>query len=182
MAIAVGRIADQVRVLSGLSGSVVGALLDDEETHGPDDAFSEALRRYREEGAPDVSAAWRRVADIPAGDRAAKILRHLTRDLLEGVSTAGAEASDTLSTVAPADVAPPNVRPISDAREVPALELASDGTWRPSESSVSAQGELEAGARRRANVPALVSRYPNLRRERSGGFVLPPVPSRFTDR
>lgn len=174
---AIGRDADQVRVLSDLSGSVVGALLDDEETRGPDDAFSTALRRYREEGAPELGGAWRRTAPLGAGgDREAEILRHLTRDLLEGVSTSRSEAVEAEPSAPAAEAPPPNVRQITDAREIPALELASDGTWKPSGSSVSSQDELDAGARRRANVPALVSRYPTLRRDRSGGFVLPPAP------
>lgn len=40
---------DHMRVLSDL---VVGALLDDVARGPEDDAFSDALRRYRDEGAP----------------------------------------------------------------------------------------------------------------------------------
>lgn len=164
--------SDQVRVLSELSGRVVGALLDETTPGRDDDAFSDARRRYREEGSPDGAAVWRTIlpAGAAIGARAAAVLRHLTRDLLEQVSlTHDAEGQ-------PADGAPEappsNVHAITDARDVPALELASDGTWRPSTASVSSRSDLEAGARHRANVPSLSSRYPEL--ERSDQFPLPP--------
>jgi hypothetical protein len=178
MAFAIGRKADHVRVLSDLSGLVVGALLDDVEEGREDDAFADALRRYRDEGAPDLTASWRRV--IPSsvsGDRTAEVLRHLTRDLLKGVSTP--PDRPTRETAAAVDAPPPNVRPIADAREIPALELASDGTWRPSGSSISAQGELDASARRRS-IPSLRSRY--VKAAVGAGLVLPPAPAvgRFT--
>lgn len=168
-------------MLSGLSGLVVGALLDDDETNGPEDAFADALRRYREEGAPEVGAPWRMSAtDRIDGDHAARILGRLARDLLEGLSSERRDGDTTdVTTSAPVEIAPPNVLAITDARQVPALEMASDGTWRPSEATVSAD-EADASARRRANVPSLGSRYPKDRRDRASGFVIPPAPPRFT--
>lgn len=179
MALAIGRKTDHVRVLSDLSGLVVSALLDDAD-HGPeDDAFTDALRRYREEGAPDVGASWRTaISPDPIGARAAEVLRRLTRDLLKDVSAADGRA-DAAAAEAPSEAPPPNVRPIADARDAPALELASDGTWRPSGSTLSAQEDLDANARRRS-VPTLRSRYPQL--ARGERLVLPPAPAaaRFT--
>lgn len=175
MADAAGR-DDQVKVLSELSGRVVGALLDDATAAREDDAFAEAGRRYREEGPPELAASWR--AGLPTGAglgaRAAAILRHLTRDLLEQVSRDHQSPPEPVESTA--EATPANVRPIGDAREVPALELASDGTWRPSGSSLSSKEEIDAGARRRANVPSLMSRYRE--RERSDELVLPPPPPR----
>jgi len=46
-------------VLSDLSGSVVGALIDDMDERQDGDPFADALRRYREEGAPDLTTPWR---------------------------------------------------------------------------------------------------------------------------
>jgi hypothetical protein len=163
---------DQVRVLSDLSGRVVGALLDESARARDEDAFADAGRRLREEGPPQLAAPWRTAAtdDAGLGARVATILRHLTRDLLEQVTKDhGAEVTEPA-----AEPAPANVHQIGDARDVPALEQSSDGTWRPSGSSLPSQEELDAGARRRANVPALRSRYPEL--EPSGGLTLPPPP------
>jgi hypothetical protein len=163
---------DQVRVLSELSGRVVGALLDQSAKARDEDAFADAGRRLREEGPPSTAAPWRSALTGGAGlgARVGTILRHLTRDLLDQVSKDHhTEISETA-----AEPRPANVHQIGDAREIPALEQASDGTWRPSGSSLPSQEELDAGARRRANVPALRSRYPEL--EPSGGLTLPPPP------
>jgi hypothetical protein len=162
---------DQVRVLSDLSGRVVGALLDESAQARDEDAFADAGRRLREEGPPQLAAPWRTAAGgAGLGARVATILRHLTRDLLEQVTKdPGAEVTEPA-----AEPAPANVHQIGDAREVPALEQASDGSWRPSGSSLASQDELDAGARRRANVPALRSRYPDI--EPSRGLTLPPPP------
>jgi hypothetical protein len=163
---------DHVRVLSDLSGRVVGALLDESAKARDEDAFADAGRRLREEGSPPMSAPWRVALTGGAGlgARVGTILRHLTRDLLEQVT------KDHHTEVAEGAVepTPANVHHIGDVREVPALEQASDGTWRPSGSSLPSQDELDAGARRRANVPALSSRYPEL--EPSDRLTLPPPP------
>jgi hypothetical protein len=163
---------DQVRVLSELSGRVVGALLDESAKARDEDAFADAGRRLREEGPPSSSAPWRSALTGGAGlgVRVGTVLRRLTRDLLDQVSTD--HHADVAESAA--EPTPPNVHAIGDAREVPALEQASDGTWRPSGSSLPSQEELDAGARRRANVPALRSRYPEV--EPSGGLRLPPPP------
>jgi hypothetical protein len=163
---------DHVRVLSDLSGRVVGALLDESATARDEDAFADAGRRLREEGPPPLAAPWRAALTGGAGlgVRVATIVRHLTRDLLDQVTKDHhGDAAESA-----AEPTPANVRQIGDAREVPALEQASDGTWRPSGSSLPSQDELDAGARRRANVPALRSRYPEL--EPSDRLVLPPPP------
>jgi hypothetical protein len=173
MAVAMGHKADQVRVLSDLSGLVVGALIDDVENGMEGDAFADALRRYREEGAPELSASWRSaIPSAHAEGRAAEVLRHLTRDLLKDVSMTHVRG-DTADTDAATEAPPPNVRPIGEARDVPALELASDGTWKPSGSSLAAQEELDASALRRS-VPSARSRYPQI--ARADRIVLPPAP------
>ncbi len=173
MALAIGRKADQVRVLSDLSGLVVGALIDDVENGTEGDAFADALRRYREEGAPELSVSWRNVVpSARAEDRAAAVLRHLTRDLLTDVSMTH-DPGDAAAMDAATEAPPPNVRPIGEARDVPALELASDGTWKPSGSSLAAQEEIDASALRRS-VPSARSRYPQV--ARADRIVLPPAP------
>ena len=161
---------DHVRILSELSGRVVGALLDESGKARDEDAFADAGRRLREEGSPRLGAPWRAglTGSAGLGARVGTILRHLTRDLLDQVT------KDHHADVAEsaAEPTPANVHQIGDVRDVPALEQASDGTWRPSGSSLPSQEELDAGARRRANVPALRSRYPEL--EPSDRLVLPP--------
>lgn len=167
-----GHKADPVRVLSDLSGLVVGALIDDVENGTESDAFADALRRYREEGAPAFTSSWRSaIPSAHAEGRAAAVLRHLTRDLLKGVSALGHGA--VAATEAATEAPPPNVRPIGEARDVPALELASDGTWKPSGSSLAAQEEIDASALRRS-VPSARSRYPQV--ARGDRIVLPPAP------
>jgi hypothetical protein len=161
MAVAVGRKADQVRVLSDLSGRVVGAMIDDAENGSEGDAFVDALRRYREDGAPAIGL-WRGVAARMASEgRAAQVLRHLTRDLLKGVSFV---IRDEEPSPEPPGPTPANVRPIEAPRDVPALELASDGTWKPSASALSSHEEVDAAALRRS-VPSVRSRYPEVARE-----------------
>lgn len=178
LALAPDRRTDHVRVLSDLSGLVVGALVDDPDARKEGDAFSDALRRYREEGAPDIGS-WRSVTTGLATEvRTAQVLRHLTRDLLKGLSIAAGLASADTDTEVAAESPPQNVRPITaEARDVPALELASDGTWKPSGSSLAAQDEVDARTLRR-NVPSARSRYPQLARDER--MVLPPAPPRFT--
>ncbi|MBI2325156.1 MAG: hypothetical protein HYY42_04525 [Chloroflexi bacterium] len=172
MAVAIGRTADQVRVLADLSGLVVGALIDDAENGTEGDAFADALRRYREEGARDLSASWRgAIPSARSESHAAEVLRHLTRDLLRGVSAE--HRGDTATTDAATEAPPPNVRSIGEAREVPALELASDGTWKPSGSTLASQEEGDASTLRR-NVPSARSRYPEV--ARADRIVLPPPP------
>src|SRR6266508_6022234 len=126
------RTTDHVRVLSDLSGHVVDALLDDADDGSERDAFSDALRAYRSEGAPELAAPWR-LPTFLGGARVAAVLRRLTRDLLHDASMPPAE---TPPAELAAETPPPNVRPIADARDIPALELASDGTWRPSGSAL----------------------------------------------
>jgi hypothetical protein len=174
MALAIGRKADQVRVLSDLSGSVVGALIDDMDERRDGDPFADALRRYREEGAPDLSAPWRAPATARGGERAAEVLRHLTRDLLKGVTMPADAATETTTSAA----LPENVRPIEPPREVPGLEMGDDGSWRPSDASVAAQDQVDARTLRRS-VPTARSRYPQIQQE--ARVVLPPAPKRFTD-
>ena len=165
------RSDDHARVLSDLSGGVVGALLDESATARDEDAFADAGRRLREEGAPRSAAPWRAglTGGAGLGARVATILRHLARDLLDQV-TKDHRGEPELA----AEPTPANVHQIGDAREVPALEQASDGTWRPSGSSLPSQEELDAGARRRANVAARRSRDPGL--GPSDRLVLPPPP------
>lgn len=169
------RDADQVRVLSDLSGLVVGAVIDDVEDASDADAFTDALRRYHEDGAPTVPTSWRSAPSAVSGARAAQVLRHLTRDLLKGVSTADREEIATSDV--PGEAPPANVRPIeaAAARDVPALELASDGTWKPSGSYLSSKEEIDANTLRR-NVPSARSRYPRI--ARGDPSVLPPAPKR----
>ncbi len=163
------RTTDHVRVLSDLSGHVVDALLDDADDGSERDAFSDALRAYRSEGAPELAAPWR-LPTFLGGARVAAVLRRLTRDLLHDASMPPAET-------APAELAaetpPPNVRPIADARDIPALELASDGTWRPSGSALASEEAVDTGVLRRS-VPTARSRYPQVARE---GLDLPPAPA-----
>lgn len=176
MALAIGRKADQVRVLSDLSGLVVGALVDDTDHTKEGDPFTDALRRYREEGAPSIYL-WRSVAaGISNEAHTAEVLRHLTRDLLKRVSMP--EESDDAEGDTVAEAAPQNVRPIDAPHDVPALELASDGTWKPSGSSLASQEEVDANTLRRS-VPSVRSRYPQLAHDER--LVLPPAPKRFTE-
>jgi hypothetical protein len=179
MALAIGRKADHVRVLSDLSGLVVGALIDDVESGPESDAFTDALRRYREEGAPDLAMSWRAATPAPRVTwREAEVLRHLTRDLLKGVSMPETSTGDA-SEPEERDSPPANVRPIESATlDVPALELASDGTWKPSGSALQSQEDVDASALRRS-VPSIRSRYPQV--TRADHVVLPPAPKRFTE-
>jgi hypothetical protein len=175
MALAVGRKADQVRVLSDLSGRVVGAMIDDSAGGSEGDAFMDALRRYREDGAPAIGL-WRGVAaGIATEGRAAQVLRHLTRDLLKGVSVV---IRDDEPETEPSEPAPVNVRPIDAPRDVPALEQGSDGTWKPSGAALASQQEVDANTLRRS-VPSVRSRYPQV--AVADRVVLPPAPKRFTE-
>lgn len=174
MALAIGRKADQVRVLSDLSGSVVGALIDDMDERQDGDPFAEALRRYREEGAPDLTTPWRAPAAARGGEKAAQVLRHLTRDLLKGVSM----PADAVTEAVPEAPLPENVRPIESPKEVPGLEMADDGTWRPSDAAITSQDQADARTLRRS-VPTARSRYPQV--QPSERVVLPPAPKRFTE-
>ncbi len=97
------------------------------------------------------------------------MLRHLTRDLLRGVSALG--HAPAAATEAPPEAPPSNVHPIGEPRDVPALELANDGTWRPSGSSLTSEEEIDAGTLRR-NVSSARSRYPQV--ARTERIVLPP--------
>jgi hypothetical protein len=161
MALAIDRGKDHIRVLSELSDHVVRTLLGDGDNGSAGDPFSIALRRYQESGAPrEIDARWRRVfgPQAIAPDSVAKVLRFLARDLLEVVSSPG---DDTAR--GPADEpAPSNVRPITSVpASVPALEQASDGSWRPSSGAVVASADAEAAQRRQsAFVASLTSRYP----------------------
>ena len=162
-----------MRVLSDLSEQVVDAVIDPEGSWRSD-AFSDALRRYEDAGAP-AGGSWRD-ALAKRSPLAAGVLRRLTRDLLHGVRVphepdppAGAGAHDVAM--------PENVRPIErgDLRDLPALEQAGDGTWRPSGSGVASSEELDAKTLRRS-VDRARSRYPEV-----GGdshTVLPPPPRR----
>jgi len=176
VALAIDRKADQMRVLSDLSGYVVGAVLDDEASGSDSDAFTDALQRYREVGAPDLGSWRSAISDASSGWRAAQVLRHLTRDLLRGLSVAGDPAAEETAETAGA-TPPPNVRDIGEAREVPALELASDGTWRPSGPALTPLEEVDTSALRRSVVSAR-SRYPAIAKGEPG--VLPARP-RFTE-
>lgn len=163
------RTTDHVRVLSDLSGHVVDALLDDPDDASHRDAFSDALHTYRSEGAPELAAPWR-LPTFLGGARVAAVLRRLTRDLLHDAS---APPTETAPAEAAVETPPPNVRRIGDVRDVPALELASDGTWRPSGSALASKEDVDAALLRRT-VPAARSRYPQVARE---GIDLPPAPA-----
>lgn len=170
VALAIDREPDHVRVLSDLSGHVVGALIDEDADGGPDtDAFTQALRRYREEGAPPFALSWRAARAPRSGARESDVLRRLARDLLKGISL----PHEPGATDERAEPAPANVRAITEAREVPALELASDGTWRPSGSAVSPEEEIDASTLRRS-VPSARSRYPHI--VPGDRVILPPAP------
>lgn len=180
MALAIDRGKDHVRVLSELSDRVVHALLGDGENGSSSgDAFSIALRRYRDNGDPgELEPEWRRIASGSASladASAAKVLRLLARDLLEVVASSESEVGAAAEE--PAEGAPPaNVHPIDAApASVPALEQASDGTWRPSAGAVVASADADAAQRRQAAfVPSLTSRYPT--RRASGPVVDLPLP------
>ncbi len=159
-----------MRVLSDVPALVVRALLEDEAAAS--DPFADALRRYREEGAPDI-AEWRATPRV-AGGRAAEVLRRLTRDLLSNVTRADARGT---AEVEPVETPPPNVHAIEGVRETIALEQASDGTWRPSAAAVAHAEEADADARRRV-VPQLRSRYPDVGSRADEGDVRT---SRFTN-
>ncbi|MDE3111893.1 MAG: hypothetical protein KGN00_06120 [Chloroflexota bacterium] len=176
MALSVERNNDHIRVLSDLSGDVVGALLDEGE-RVPDegDPFAAALRRYKQEGHPgELTGPWRRAMatrPVAAGGYAASVLRLLARDLLSCVAAHVTEPE----TAEPEPALPPNVRPIAGgpAAPIPALELASDGTWRPSTAgAVTTETEIP---QRRAHVPSMGSRYPTIRHDEHR-IVLPPPP------
>lgn len=172
--------AHHIRVLSDLSGEVVDALLDEgDRPPAESDPFAAALRHYEEEGHPaELTGSWRRTiapAPVPASGRAARVLRLLARDLLAcfAAPRSGAAAADE---EAEPEAPPPNVRPIgAPLAAVPALELSSDGTWRPSTSGAGSKEELETG-RRPAYVPTLGSRYPDLSGTQGTHTVLPPPP------
>lgn len=163
--------SDDAEVLSGLSSRVVDALLDDEGATA--DPFTLAAQRYREEGAPrEPVAPWRRQPSARAlqrSRRAVDVLRRLNRDLLERI-TAEREVSEAEEGEGAAEETPANVRPIGSAfREMPALELASDGAWRPAGGP--AKDAADQVTRHHAHVPAFVSRYPT---RASAPFGTPP--------
>jgi hypothetical protein len=184
MALGIGRGFDHIRVLSDLSGDVVGALLDEGDRRPSEsDPFAAALRRYEKEGQPlDLTEPWRRtIAPSPvlATDRAATVLRLLARDLLACLAAPRTEAGAKDEQPEP-EVLPTNVRPIgASAAAIPALELASDGTWRPSTSAGGPKEDLETG-RRPAYVPTLGSRYPDISGTQGTHTLLPPPPPATT--
>ena len=120
-----------------------------------DAPFTDALRRYRESG-PTGLVRWRD-ASATGGAREATVLRRLTRDLLRDLSRDEPASGGDLA----AESTPANVLPIGAAREVPALELADDGTWRPSGAALASADATDASALR--SVPLLRSRYPDVR-------------------
>lgn len=177
MTLAIGK-ADHIRVLSDLSGDVVGAMLDEDDRRPSDaDPFAAALKRYQEEGHPlELAGGWRNAIaakPVVASEGAARVLRLLARDLLACVAT---RTGATPAAAEPEREAPPaNVRPIDrPAAPVPALELARDGTWKPSSTAARAE-ELESG-RRPAYVPTLTSRYPDTSGGQGTHTMLPPAP------
>ncbi len=176
MALSVDRNNDQIRVLSDLSEDVVGALLDEHERTSETDPFAAALRRCQEEGHPEeLAGSWRRALaprPLPASGHAANVLRLLARDLLSCVAARGGDEEPAPE---PEPEAPSNVRPISGgpAANVPALELSSDGTWRPSTASGTST-DAELAQRRQAHVPSMSSRYPTMRGD--GQHVMLPAP------
>ncbi len=176
VALSIDRTSDHIRVLSDLSGDVVGALLDEgERAPSEGDPFAAALRRYQEEGQPaELTGPWRQAmapSPVAASAHAANVLRLLARDLLTCIAARGPEPE-----AAEPERTPENVRPISGgpAAPIPALELASDGTWRPS-TAAGVAADADVAQRRQAHVPSMSSRYPIVR---AAGplLVLPPPP------
>ncbi len=109
-------------------------------------------------------------ARVVLTDRAGDVLRLLARDLLTCMAAprAGTDDADAAS-----EAPPSNVRPIdAPPGVVPALELSSDGTWKPSTAQVGGAKELEAG-HRPAYVSTLVSRYPDVAAKTAAYTVLP---------
>lgn len=161
---------DEIAVLQNVSGLVVRALLEGDEREAAEEPFADALRRYRE-SAPIGLARWRSAAaadlDTP---RVTGVLRRLMRDLLHDVSRLSTPAEPVEG---PVEATPANVLPIGAAREVPALEQAADGTWRPSSDTLAGLAEPDA---LRRPVPILRSRYPEV--TRGGGPPLAPPPLR----
>lgn len=177
VALSIDRTSDHIRVLSDLSEDVVGALLDEgERAPSEGDPFAAALRRYQEEGHPaELTGPWRQAmapSPVAASARTANVLRLLARDLLSCIAARGPEPEP-----AEPEGTPDNVRPISGgpAAPIPALELASDGTWRPS-TAAGVAADADVSQRRQAHVPSMSSRYPTVR---AAGplVVLPPAPS-----
>lgn len=162
---------DHMRVLSELSGDVVAALLDDDEGTAPaTDPYSDALRRFRDDGHPhERTRPWRRADPVPAGGRVVHVLRRLARDLLSSVSQRPAEEAEPES-----EEPPSNVRAIGEPAAAPTLELAPDGTWRPSTSGVGSRERSDAD-HRPAYISTLGSRYPEPSRD-SGSFTVLPTP------
>ncbi len=147
---------DPVRVLADLSGLVVEKLVGDDD-RANDDPFGRAVRRYQQEGAPAPAAAWRRALSTAGvrSERAATVLKRLTRDLLTGISASHERAPNVDEA---AEAPPENVRSIADATaQVPGFELASDGRWKPAAPS---EEDLLRGSRARG--PRLGSRYPEV--------------------
>jgi len=147
---------DPVRVLAELSGLVVGRLVDDDKERAyAEDPFGRAFIRVLEEGEPAPESGWRRaLAGAEArSEKAATVLKRLTRDLLHGISAAPSADDDASSNAEPAH---DNVRPITDALQpTPAFERATDGRWKP---SAPAEDDPFRGYRPRS--PHLGSRYP----------------------
>src|SRR5438552_10068856 len=152
------RAMDPVRVLSELSGLVVGRLVDSEAQARPahaDDPFGRALLRLVEEGEPSPESGWRRVlAGSGAGSAtAATVLKRLTRDLLHRITAEPSPDEPQIAREAP-DI--DNIHPITEALQpTPAFEQANDGRWRPAAPS---EDDLLAGYKPR--TPRLGSRYP----------------------
>jgi hypothetical protein len=145
---------DPVRVLADLSNLVVGRILDRDDDRTAGDPFGRAYLQYRDRGAPATTTGWRHALSSAAAgsDRAASVLKRLTRDLLAGISAT--HEPEAPSTEPEAEVPPENVRPITDA-QVPAFELASDGTWKPSAAPTEDAGARARGVRRGSRYPEL---------------------------
>lgn len=179
MALGMERGHDRIRVLSDLSGDVVRALLgdDDDRRTSESDPFAAALQRYRNEGSPaELTGSWRRTIAPPpvrASESTGDVLRLLARDLLACVAEPEAGSAPPSDEPEP-EPPPPNVRPIGSEIGIPALELGSDGSWRPSTVPGVASDGGDGSQRRNAHVPSLASRYPTV--QAPGPHVFLPAP------